>query len=244
MDNITTAFNLVKWAPQLGIELPKELADILNVLEASKYVEYNLTVVDPKKVTIKNVQDIIADRSIEYATLDQFGKAKSEVQQRLAHAAVIIAGEVAPKVRDEILPRFQNEVTKFVVAVETLGDDLDPNILVRSGADRVHAFNTAVDCSDNIMAVESWLTSLTNVYRYAAFGYAPAPLRVTRPATRGHYQEIINAVSPTESIPGHLWFAAKNGVEIFPNLPDESKLLEQELNAMDVESRPILVSLR
>lgn len=243
-DNIVTAYNLATWAPALGIDLPKELSDILATLDEAKYADYALPVVDARKLNPKNVQQFIQNRAVEYATADQFLKAKAEIQQRIAHAAITVAGEVAPKVRDEILPKFQHQVDHFVDAVNILGDDLDPGVLVRSGADRVQAFNTAVDSAGNILAVQNWLTTLTNVFRYAAFGVVPEPLRITKPTTRGQYQEIINAESPTQEIPGHLWYAAKNNVQIYPNLPDESKALQESLDAMDIENQPKLVSFR
>lgn len=241
-DHFIIAGRVSRWT-SLGVKLPKQMADAIEVFDAIRYVEVgHVPAFDLESVTVANAEQAVRDFADELApsltvTSDNrsaLDVAKQTAQRAAARKVLAEARAAVPGVIKLLTPAFNQAATKFIEAVALLPDHVTSEALVSAGPAALEAYQAALKASEEIRKVDSWVDSLADIPGLAA--ERQPLLWVLRPATPGQIwrlEEARNArVDAAHERLGKVYVAAARlGVEFGINTPREAADLRNDIRA-------------
>ncbi|CAN5352731.1 hypothetical protein BH11ACT6_BH11ACT6_01740 [soil metagenome] len=251
-----TARNISQWS-NLGIELPKQLADKIAVFDAVSWVETgHQVVVDTSKITVKNAENAVADLALRLlpAQVDPstrrsaLEQARLTIQDQLALEILREATKAVPEVVEQLRPIFDDAVAQYVGAVAELPGELNYESLFGAGPSAQASYGSALAAVKTIREIDVWLTGLTSLPEFWNLGLEGEPLflfRVLSPATRGEVNELWDARRRAQTntadaveidLDPMFLYAARNGIEWGINTPAESVAIRERIEETAVVS--------
>jgi hypothetical protein len=242
-DQTTIAATIASWTA-LGIQLPKPLADKLEIFDEVRYVETaHAVAVSTAGLTTKNAETAVHELATrllpsqsEPGKRSALDKAKGAILDRLASEIFTEASKALPEIIELLRPGFETAVSSFVESVENLPEPLTSEALVAAGPSVLSEYQTAREASQVIARLDSWLASVSQLPIYAGLKTSPA-LRVLSPSTRGELSKLMTAhgshkADPVEIGLGTVYVtAAREGISFGLNTPADSAQIRETIES-------------
>lgn len=182
MSDINTADNISRWVG-LGIELPAELAGLIEIFEVLRWTEVGYQpVFDLRAVTAQNAETKIREFAGELALAGPvLEKAKREAVDLAARNVINVAnGAVADAIK-QLTPEFIKHVEAYVDAVEQLPDVINSDALLSAGPDAVKAYEAARQEAGYLDRISGWVANTRELSMHS--GDPDPVLRILRPSS-------------------------------------------------------------
>lgn len=242
---IESARGVINWT-NLGVKLPKNLTEAIQLYELVSYVEVGHTpTVNVETLTAANAEEVIRDlaQEISLATTPigapgpqgqgPLERAKKQVLEMAASALLAKASVAVPGVIEQLTPRFDQLVETYVEAVAKLPDEVTAESLVKGGVSAMTAYQNAQSAMAGLNSVSSWVAGTANLPGH--IGNVDPALRILRPSNAIQLSKLDtaqNAVGVDKTLRGLnpvFYTAAKNGVEFGINTIRECSRIREEL---------------
>ncbi len=235
---IDHAVRVSDWASM--VELPKELADALDLFDEARHIQGPYVAVDVDKLTAKNLEAEAAKVAAGMAAREYADKASAAVRNALAGKVLRLAAAAVPELTEQLRDEFGTAAAEFVAAVEMLPDTLSAAALVDAGAVALGAYERAKAAQAVIDRACGWLVTLDRVP-----GASTEPfnsyLAVLAPRTRADYRTITKAKANELGLHPALVAAVRESIEFRLSSPAEQKALRTELEAQPAEKPNVKV---
>ena len=190
LDNNLIVHEIQSWPMILGIEIPKELQQVLYLLEAVQAVDVRpIPFYNHDKLTTKNAASVIHDLARQAALAANhtaggetvLGIARQQVLRRVTVDLVHHAKAAVPGIVDAITPTFTEAADAYRAAVALLPDEPTEGGLLNAGPEVVTAYRQAADAAGYLRSIGAWLAGLNNIG--VGTGANELVIRCVRPST-------------------------------------------------------------
>ena len=236
------ADDVSRWT-SLGVELPAELEEAIEVYETLKYTEVgHRPVFELTEVTTANAEKLIrayADELVLSASnggLSPLEKAKNAAVDSAARRVNTVAGQAVRSIIDQLTSRFENHVEAYAEAVLALPREITSESLVAAGPDAVALYGTAQQEAAHLNQIRNWVAGLNQLPGGGSRAHENV-ITILRPADSRELIELDKAnvrVDATLAALNPVWVAAvRLGVQFAINTPREAaerrKRLEKDM---------------
>jgi hypothetical protein len=229
MDSHLAAKRLLTAWNDLGVKLPKKLADAVDGLEAVGFAEAPLVPFDAGLVTPANAEAKVTEHAERLATVEKFNAAKSQALSAAGNRVLAVSGEVLPDVLTQLQPRLIAAAEELASALELLPDNPTADALVSAGPAAVAAFQSAQAAIAELDALDRFVASLSAIYGH----HGEVTLRLLTVTTREALQVLLRAKDQQGAL-RQLWVTAVKtpDVSFVINSPDQSKEIRRVLDSL------------
>ena len=173
-DITSTADSVSSW-PSLGVKLPKQLQEAIDVFEALKYVETGYQPqVDLSGITPQNAEAKVQEFAEQLVYVEEqrdstgavssiLGKAKRRLLDSAAREVLGLGRAAVPEVVKQLTPKFDEAAAEYTEAVLVLPDEITSDSLVTAGPAVVSAYQTAQNAVGYLGQISSWVASTANL---------------------------------------------------------------------------------
>ncbi len=190
LDNNLIVHEIQSWPLILGIPLPKDLQQVLDLLAAVQAVEVRpIPFYDHAKLTPKNAKDVVHDLARQAALAANhtpggdtvLGIARQQVLSRVTADLDHHAKAAVPGIVDAITPPFTGAADAYRAAVALLPDEPTEGGLLNAGPEVVAAYGQAAEAAQFLRSIGAWLAGLDRIG--VGTGTNEPVIRCVRPST-------------------------------------------------------------